>query len=315
MSYFRANKSFLAKTLVSGIFLLGFFHATVFAQSSGKNAEADGHLYIMTGIKALGVSASQIDFGYMDESPAPDSMFSSTMLNKRSSAYNIALGFDFNIKKHFYGKFNVDLYARQVYGMNADLGGGLRFNAGRLCIMPGADFSFGFSQIGLGKLPNSETYIQVDDTKFAGKDVKVSANEFFMGIKPQITLNYALTRDVSFRMNGGYHFNFFRDSYISFSGKGEDGMENVNAREDINDKNVFFNVNGASNSLLPYNYNGFFFNFGIAVNIREGSVSREERKSGRKDESGYEYNSGPGYKPKLEEKPRTPQQPSGPVRQ
>lgn len=315
MLLFSKNISLLAKTFVSGVFIVSLLSTSLSAQSAGSKPDPDGHFYIMTGIKSLGVSASKIDFGYMDESPAPDSMFSTTDLKNRLTAYNIALGFDFNIKKHFYGKFNADLFARQVYGMNADLGGGLRFNAGNLWIMPGIDFSFGFSQVGLGKLPNSETYIQVDETKFAGKDVKVSANEFFTGIKPQITLNYTLTRDVSLRMNGGYHYNFYRNSYINFTGKGEDGIEDANAREDISDKNVYFNVNNSRNGSLPYNYNGFFFNIGIAINIREGSVSREQRKTYKKEKNQYEYNSGPTYKPKLEEKPRAPKQPSGPVRQ
>ncbi|MCX6352689.1 MAG: hypothetical protein NTX03_12650 [Bacteroidetes bacterium] len=265
-------KNHLLFSLGISFFMLISFNAKSQDSIKPKPRKPYGQFYIMGGVRSVMNPASNVSLMFIDESANPDTVNNSKTLKSGKYAPDILFGMVFPIKNYWFIKGQLGVFVLRNYGFNLDLGGGINLETPHWIIQPGIDFSMNSSAMPMGSMVRKSDYIQINDKQFTDKSISITADDFYMGVQPNIGFQYTLNRNVNIRGDIGYHYNFYKNTDISFS-----GITANNTDESTNKKlsaaNVEYRINNSISPKSPFDYNGLFVHFGVAWNLFNGEKS------------------------------------------
>lgn len=211
---------------------------------------------------------SRVELTYIDESPAPESIQSTTEI-KNTPYYFVGASYDhYNKKDIWYYELIANAYFGELTGFDAGFTGGYPIylnDSASIGIIPALTAGMSFMEKPMGTLINRSTYIQVNETRFGnGQNVDVSLSRFGFFVKPSLALTYNITRNYQLRLIGAYMVDLSIDESIGFSGKDNSGKV-VSDSEPIDAPNLSYTVNGKNSDTVPFDLNGLEVKLGIAI--------------------------------------------------
>lgn len=228
------------------------------------------YLNIFVGTKLPEYKNTNIELGYIDESPDPDLFYSNTSLSKKPY-YTAGVSYDnFKHEKELYYNAIANVNFGELFGIDlgASVGYPLYLNSSKsISIVPCVTGGFIYSRKGLGELKNNTVYIQVNSTRFADHtNVQINLAKTDLYLKPTVNILFDITKKYQLRLTGSYLQNFDLNKFIEFTGKDNSGKE-VSDKEDMDAPNLFYNIDGQPSSTIPFNIKGLEFKLGFAINF------------------------------------------------
>ncbi|EON76340.1 hypothetical protein ADIS_3468 [Lunatimonas lonarensis] len=224
--------------------------------------------YIGVGGRSTNIESVLISLNYVDESPSRDSFSGEKTLKEQEFGISFDFGLQYGNLRGYHMEFggsgitgSVNFLAFHIgYGNNFALGA-----TGKTIIRPVLGLEFGRAKSPMGKIVNNDTYIRVNQTDFYSDEVAIKIISNQGTIKPRVDLCFPAKRVDNhslFSLSLGYSYNIYsNEPMIKFTGTNSAG-ESVRAKENLEDDNVDFRMDGArSTEKLPFNLNGPFVGF------------------------------------------------------
>jgi hypothetical protein len=213
---------------------------------------------------------SFIELFYIDESPAPDVISTSSTI-KGQPYYSVGASYDhYNKNDLWYYDIGANLYFGELGGLDVGLSGGYPLylnDTGSIGVIPAVTMGMSYMQKTIGKLVNNTGYIQVNETRFGqGENVDVSLAKFAFFVKPSVAFTMNIAKNYQLRLIGAYMFDAATSGVVNFSGKDNSGKV-VSDEEEIDAPNLSYKINGKESKDMPFNLNGFEVRLGLAVNF------------------------------------------------
>lgn len=248
--------------------LLTFFVLVITLLSNG--IAYSQYLNIFGGAKLPEYKNTNIELGYLDESPAPDLFYSNTSLKKKAY-YTVGVSYDnFKHEKELYYNAIGNVQFGELFGFELGVSAGYPFflnTTKTLTILPTVSGGFSYASKKLGQLVNNTVYIQVNSTRFADyTNVNVSLVKTDLFVKPSLNILWDITKKFQIRLTGSYEQDMNLNQFIEFSGKDNSGKA-VSDKEETNARNISYNINGSPSSSIPLNIKGLEFKLGFAINF------------------------------------------------
>ncbi|MEQ9301267.1 MAG: hypothetical protein RIF33_22005 [Cyclobacteriaceae bacterium] len=244
--------------LLISCLLLEEAHAFKLPTDSTNNTEVFG-IYLEAGYRSNKVANGELAFGYIDESPSRDNLFTDVDLGSNNS-YDLVFGII-----TMSNRTSVDFSARgtigQLNGWAVDLGYGYNLYQKRdFFIRTMGSISYGALGVKIGSIENNDLFIQVNDKQFYNERVGVRARSNYLSFRPSLDFGFPGNRSIIFK--AGYNFVLTTGTILRFSGS-DVNEGSLRALESLDADNVSFIIDGVSSSEIPVEYNGLYF--GLAV--------------------------------------------------
>lgn len=237
--------NFRITSVLTLTFLLGL--VTLEAQTpSDALEEFKLGAYLQLGMQQSTVPASDVYFGYVDESPSRDNIQRNFAIRKSSMGVAFRLGAYVDWKKaRFLLGYDGVFSSVSVNGFEFGMGYKL-LDKEKFKLVPMLTMLAGQSSIKLGDIDNNDVYIQVNDVKFYSETALVRLKSNFFTFRPGVQLAVPLTHKIS--ITGGLNYNLVlsngKQTSLNFSGEDESG-QSVNEDEVITANNVDLWINGS----------------------------------------------------------------------
>lgn len=224
------------------------------------------------GVQAVSSEKATLFLNYVDESPTPDFLNTSTTLEEGSLGAGVHLGFEGGVRNGYH----LELVATGTFGKATRLGGdvgiGYNFSLGeKFTLRPVLGLAFGSTRVSLGEMQNRSTWIEVNSVRFYDRSVTTSLRAREFGIRPRLDIVYKFNDRFDIKLFAGYFLGLGQTTpFIHFSGNQGENNESgsITAREKVTESNVGFFVDSEETTdKLPVKFNGLQFGLGVSYNI------------------------------------------------
>lgn len=257
----------MKKIVITFLFLL--FSISIYSQT----------VTFFGGIKPFDNKGSNLIIYYYDQTNETNSLYNHIYFNKKE-LYNIGVTIGaVDLKTKLYFDVYAQAFFNKMYGGDFGLQIGYvhpYFLTKRFSIFPTVGVGYGFHDLDIGDIINSNGSIQINGTKFNDKSLSVNFRKDFIALRPSLNFYFEISKKISLQVTGSYLYTFdFKDG-LHFYGKDSKKSESVY----LSSNNVTFLSDGIKKTELPYSFKGFEIRLGVGFilgsNPKEKSVRNEK---------------------------------------
>jgi len=205
-----------------------------------------GKFYIGLNDDPLGFPEGSVTGYIIDNSPTPDPLTISVLLNPTSRAKGFHLGYESsNAKKRTTWNFDLNFSFNEEGRMFlGNFGYGIRIGKQKFHVIPMARIGVGNASIKLGDIQNISSYIQINDILFYDNSVEARLKEMYVYGGPELNVCFPIGKRSGIQLSGTYKFTRSIKPEVKFTGNeisSEDEGTGRSATRDLgHSKNFIF---------------------------------------------------------------------------